>query len=55
MKNYTTTKNVIHLNFIGISKDGVYVYHNPTIKYSKEKERNNETKTIFEEIFGKKK
>lgn len=55
MFNYDYRKDIIHLHFIGIDKDGTYMYHNPTITPPKAKPRNDDAKTIFEEVFGKKK
>ncbi len=54
MFNYENTENTIHLHFIGIDKDGTYMYLNPTITPPKAKPRNDDAKTIFEEVFGKK-
>ena len=55
MSNYTYNTGIIYLNFVGISKDGAYVYCNPTIEPSKVKPKNSEAKSLFESIFGKKK
>ena len=52
MSNYKN--GVINLYFVGV-KDGIYMYRNPTIDPPKEKPKNDDAKTIFEEVFGKKK
>ncbi len=54
MSNYSHKTGIIYLDFVGISKDGAYVYHNPTIDSPKTKPKNDDAKSIFEEIFGKK-